>query len=141
MFELIHQFQVKASAEKVFDAFTSPAGLNSWWTLEAGGRPETGQTCRFYFGPEYDWRATVIHIVHGKELTWQMTRAMEDWMPTQVGFVLTEEKGACSVRFFHRNWPNNGDHFAITNFCWGQLLRGLKNYVENGIAVPFELRN
>jgi hypothetical protein len=26
-------------------------------------------------------------------------------------------------------------------FCWGQLLKELKNYVENGIIIPHPERN
>jgi Activator of Hsp90 ATPase homolog 1-like protein len=95
----------------------------------------------FYFGDEYNWYAKVVHVVPGKELTWQMTKAMEDWMGTEVGFTLTQEPNGTSVLFFHKNWVTLSDHFAITTFCWGQLLNGLKNYLEAGIVIPFEKRN
>ncbi|MFO0940529.1 MAG: hypothetical protein U0930_07150 [Pirellulales bacterium] len=45
------------------------------------------------------------------------------------------------MRFFHVDWESTSDHFAITNYCWGQLLKGLKDYVENGSVIPFENRN
>jgi uncharacterized protein YndB with AHSA1/START domain len=141
MYEILHQFPVSSTPAKVFDAFTTPAGLSAWWTFEAEGSPELDQIYRFYFGPEYDWRARVIHVVPGLQLTWQMTQAMEDWLPTQVGFQITPKASECAVRFFHRNWPHDGDHYAITCFCWGQLLRGLKDYVETGVVVPFAKRN
>lgn len=141
MYSIQHQFIIKKSAQQVFDALTSPAGLNAWWTLDAQGKPELGEAYRWYFGPEYDWQAQVCHVVQGKELTWRMVVAMDDWMPTQVGFSLSENGGATTVSFFHKNWDAANDHYAITNFCWGQLLKGLKDYLENGVIVPFELRN
>lgn len=141
MYDILQQFQVRASVGTVFDAFTSSSGLNAWWTAEATGTPNFDTVYRFYFGPAFDWRARVIHVVNRKELTWLVTEAMDDWLETEVGFVLEETAEGCLVRFFHRNWLHNRDHFAISTFCWGQLLNGLKQYVEIGKIVPFEKRN
>lgn len=67
---------------------------------------------------------------------------MDDWRrDTQVGFVLTETKGGTKVDFFHKHWKEANDHYYISNFCWGQLLQGLKDYVETGKVIPFEKRN
>ena len=141
MYDILFQFQIRAKPLAVFDAFTSPQGLNSWWTAQSSGIPEVGAIYQFYFGPAYDWRAKVVHVVRVYELTWQVIQAMEDWMGTMLGFKLSETDDGCTVRFFHRNWPHQGDHFAISSFCWGQLLRGLKEYVEQGSIIPFANRN
>jgi hypothetical protein len=66
---------------------------------------------------------------------------MEDWKGTKVGFELTEKEGRTHVHFFHLGWSEASEHFGITTFCWGQLLNGLKNYVEKGIIIPHEQRN
>ncbi len=139
--EILHRFTINATAQKVFEALCSEKGLNNWWTKECSGKPLLHENYRFYFTPEYDWSAKVIHMIEGKELTWQMTKAMDDWMPTQVGFRLEENKGLTNICFFHKGWKEAGEHFAITNFCWGQLLKGLKDYCETGAVVPFEKRN
>ena len=139
--DIQHRFLVKAPITKVFEVFCSEKGLNNWWALECSGKPELNEIYRFYFGPEYDWNAKVIHVMSGKELSWQMVKAMDDWMSTEVGFKLSENNGSTSVYFFHNGWKEAGEHYAITNFCWGQLLNGLKNYCENGSIVPFEKRN
>ena len=140
MGDILHQFHVNATTKQVFDAFTLPGGLNQWWPMESDGKPVLNEEYRFFFGPEYDWRAKVINVVDQSELTWQVTLAMPDWMPTQFGFRLTREKDGCKVFFFHRNWESASEHFASTNFCWGRLLNCLKDYVENGTVVPFEQR-
>ncbi len=85
---ILHQFHIQSTPDEVFHAFTSPSGLNSWWTLESDGKPELNETYRFVFGPEYDWRAVVSHVVPGHELTWRVKQAMDDWMPTSFGFRL-----------------------------------------------------
>ncbi len=55
--DIYHQFNVRGSRVSVFDAFTTPEGLNSWWTLESAGQPSVDKQYRLYFGPEYDWLA------------------------------------------------------------------------------------
>ncbi|MEQ1585880.1 MAG: SRPBCC domain-containing protein [Cyclobacteriaceae bacterium] len=141
MFDIYHNFIVKSTPQKVFEAFCSPAGLDSWWTLRSAGKPVLGNSYTFYFGPEHDWLAEVIHVVPGRELTWKMVAAMDDWMPTTVGFKLTHLDNNTSVAFFHKDWQEANEHFGITTFCWGQLLAGLKKYVEEGSIIPFEKRN
>ncbi|MFN0014871.1 MAG: SRPBCC family protein [Saprospiraceae bacterium] len=141
MAKIQHQFVVSAPAENVFRAFCTPEGLNSWWTLQSAGSPVKGTLYTFFFGSEYDWRASVIRVQPNRALTWQMTMAMEDWMPTRVGFRLRENNGKTTVYFFHEGWQKANEHFRITNFCWGRLLAGLQNFVETGAVVPFEKRN
>jgi uncharacterized protein YndB with AHSA1/START domain len=141
MFDIHHNFVVKAPSKKVFEAFCTPQGLDSWWTLQSLGNPEIGNIYTFYFDPEYDWRAEVIHCIPGRELTWKMIRTMEDWKDTKVGFELEEKEGNTHVHFFHLGWAAANEHFGITTFCWGQLLNGLKNYVEKGIIIPHSQRN
>lgn len=139
--DILHQFQVSASPQSVFDAIAFPEGLNAWWTLEAEGRPVANEAYRFYFGPEYDWRGNVMHVIDGTELTWRFTDAMDDWNGTRVGFRLSGNQHGCSVYFFHATWKEASEHYAISNFCWAQLLNGLKNYVERGEVFPFEQRS
>lgn len=139
--DIHHNFYIKGPIEKVFDAFTTPEGLNSWWTLQSAGKPVHGNEYTFYFGPEYDWRAVVIEVIPQKSLTWKMTTAMTDWMPTTFGFILSPGKDGTKVSFFHKGWLEANEHFGITTYCWGQLLAGLKRYIEAGTIIPFEDRN
>ena len=141
MTDIYHQLQIAAPMQSVFDAFTSPVGLDSWWTLQSQGQPIYDSLYRLYFGPEYDWLARVVHVHGNSALTWSPVRAMEDWMPTSFGFELSTSEQFTVVRFHHRGWESVSDHFAITNYCWGQLLNGLKNYVENGVIIPFDKRS
>lgn len=139
--DIHHQFKVKASAQKVFDAFCVPEHLNNWWPLRSTGKPEENETYNFFFGEEYDWYAIVREVQAGKSLTWHMQDVMDDWKGTHVGFVLTEIEGGTKVDFFHKHWKEVNDHYCISNFCWGQLLQGLKDYVETGRIIPFEKRS
>lgn len=141
MADILHQFRIEAPAQKVYVAFCTSRGLADWWPAKSSGEPKPGETYTLWFGPEYDWRAKVIHVIPNKEFTWKMTQAMPDWMGTEVGIRLKEDNNGTIVDFFHTGWPERNDHFRISNFCWGTLLNGLKNLVEKGVVVPFENRN
>lgn len=139
--DIHHIFPVKATPQRVFEGFCLPANLDNWWPLRSAGTPKLDDVYTFYFGPEYDWRAKVTHLVPGQALTWTMTQAMPDWIGTQVGFTLKEINGVTQVSFFHKGWAEASEHFGITTFCWGYLLNGLKNYLEHGVVIPHHLRN
>ena len=62
MADILHRFPIRADASTVFDAITSPTGLNAWWTLDCEGEPAPGAIYRFYFAPEYDWYGVVTDV-------------------------------------------------------------------------------
>src|SRR5712692_8038883 len=39
MADILHQFPIKGSAQRVFDAVSRPAGLDAWWTKRSSGEP------------------------------------------------------------------------------------------------------
>ena len=125
--DIHHQFIVKGSVQKVFDVFCVPEHLNNWWPLRSSGKPELNEAYNFFFGEKYDWYARVKEVQPGKSLTWRMQEVMDDWKDTEVGFELTEINGGTKIAFFHKHWKEVNDHYCISNFCWGQLLQGLKD--------------
>jgi uncharacterized protein YndB with AHSA1/START domain len=59
MADILHDFPIRASAERVFEAVSAPSGLDQWWTKRANGVVKAGAEYQLWFGPEYDWRAVV----------------------------------------------------------------------------------
>jgi len=53
------------------------------------------------------------------------------------------ENGGKNVRlkFWHKGWPECNAHYRYSSFCWAILLKGLKDYVENDVVIPFEERS
>ena len=137
---IYHDVYIKSGPSSVYEAITSSDGLNSWWTLRSTGFPFVGETYNFYFTPEYDWYGEVVKSDKGRSFYVKMTQADEDWNPTTFGFDLKEVDGGTRVEFWHKGWPECNHHFRRSSWCWAMLLNGLKNYVENGIIVPFEER-
>jgi hypothetical protein len=60
---------------------------------------------------------------------------------TRVSFDLqpTENDGT-QVRFAHRGWPSESDHYRTSSFCWAMYLRLLGRAVEFGEVVPYDDR-
>ena len=138
--DINHQFPIDAPPEKVFEAVSSPTGLDAWWTLKCDGRPEQGSEYLLYFDPEYEWRSVVSRYMPDNEFELEITEAQEDWLGSRVTFVLERKNDKTEVRFSHTGWPEANDHYKISSFCWAMYLRLLKRYIEFGEIVPYEKR-
>ena len=140
MADIVHDFPINASRERVFQAVASPAGLDSWWTKSSSGEPALGNEYVLWFGPEDDWRAVWSRCVANAEFELRLTQSQEDWQDTRVGFFLEEKNGVTQIRFHHLGWPEASDHYRTSSFCWAMYLRLLRRYVENDEVVPYEAR-
>lgn len=140
MADIFHYFPIKASAARVFQAVSTPAGLDSWWTKRSTGRPKENAEYQLWFSPEYDWRARVSKFVPGREFEIEITKADKDWQGTRVGFVLQEQEGTTQVHFHHTGWPSSNEHHRVSCYCWAMYLRVLKRNIEFGEVVQYEDR-
>ena len=137
---IYHDVAIDASSTEVFACISQPEKLMDWWPLRCSGSPEVGTLYNYYFDDEYDWYGIVTHMEPDSSLHIKMTKSDEDWGPTSFGFNIVNEDRGVTLQFFHEGWVNQNHHYRRTSFCWAMLLNGLKDYVENGIIVPFEKR-
>jgi uncharacterized protein YndB with AHSA1/START domain len=140
MADIFLDFPIKASQDRVFQAVSTPDGLDRWWTKQSAGVAAEGAEFELGFGPEYDWRAKVTRCVADSEFELQMTRADADWIGTRVGFRLDSRAGLTQVRFYHTGWPSQNEHWRISCFCWPMYLRVLRRHLEHGEFVLYEDR-
>lgn len=141
MADIFLEFTVQALPNHVFEAITTPAGLDCWWTRSTKGNPVSNGEYELFFGPGYDWRGKVTRFAPGKAFELQMTLAHPDWMGTRVGCELQPEgSNATVVRFYHTGWPDANQHWRVSCYCWAMYLRLLRRYVEHGEFVPYEKR-
>jgi uncharacterized protein YndB with AHSA1/START domain len=136
MADVLHDFFIKAGTEKVFAAISESAQIDNWWSLHCAGQPTMGGEYHLFFGEPWDWRARVTRFEPGSAFEWHMTEAMDDWIGTRVGFDLSATEGGTKVRFYHRGWAEESEHFRISSYCWAQLLHLLKRWVEAGEVMP-----
>jgi uncharacterized protein YndB with AHSA1/START domain len=140
MASILHDFEVNAEPSKVYEAITTPAGLDQWWTRRARGEPRVGEEYELWFGPEYDWRAKVTEAVPSRRFALEMTGSDVDWMGTQVAFTLEPAGTATRVRFSHGGWRSENEHFRTSSYCWAMYLRIMRRFAEVGETVPYEDR-
>ncbi len=137
MADLFHYFPIKASIEKVFEAISTPNGLDKWWTKTAKGKVAMGETFHFHFEPDYHWTAVVSKYIPHKEFELTMQTSDEDWEGGKVGFRLTDKHSETEVQFYHMGWKEENEHMRISNFCWAMYLRILKRNLEFGEFVKY----
>src|SRR5262249_37818125 len=129
--DIYHDFPINAPADRVYQAISTPQGLDRWWTKRAAGQAILGADYQLWFGPEYDWRARVTKLVPPSEFELEFTSADPDWMGTRVGFRLADGKaGSTQVRFYHTGWPASNEHWRISCYCWAMYLRLLRRNLE-----------
>src|SRR5262249_61232260 len=126
MADIIHHFPIKASRQKVFQAISTPDGLDAWWTKRSAGKPLEGAEYELWFGPEYDWRAVVSRCVPDTEFEFRITGAQEDWRGTRGGFLFDEKDGVTHVRVYHSGWPEGEENYYVSCYLWGMYLRVLR---------------
>ncbi|MBI4421190.1 MAG: SRPBCC domain-containing protein [Gemmatimonadetes bacterium] len=140
MADIFHDFPINVTPARVFEAVSTPRGLDHWWTKTSSGKPVEGSEYQLFFGPKYDWRAKVTGCVTDRVFELQITRADDDWVGTRVGFEIDGGTGPTQVRFHHTGWPSLNQHYRISCFCWAMYLRILRRHLEHGEAVPYEKR-
>lgn len=137
MSDILQDFPIAAPPQRVFEAVSTPALLDEWWTHRSTGQPTVGATYELDFGPGYLWRAEVTKADPGVAFELRLTSADADWTGTTVGFELEPSGNGTRVRFAHRGWPAANEHHRISNHCWAMYLRILRRHLEHGESVPY----
>ena len=138
--DIFHDFTIAAKRGAVFEAITTPGGLDQWWTKTSSGEPRAGAIYELGFGPGFDWRARVTELVPNESFELQMITADADWTDTRVRFDLSAGSGVTPVQFRHVGWPSANELYRVSCFCWAAYLRILRRYLEHGEHVPYETR-
>lgn len=141
MADILLQLPVWAPISRVFDAMSTPSGLNAWWTLDCRGERAVGARYAFDFGPGYAWEGTLTRCESDVACEWRMDVADDDWTGTHVGFTLAAIEHGVRVEFAHRGWRDANAHFRGSAYCWATYLRLLKRFVEHGEMVPYGARD
>ncbi len=137
MANIYHELPIRAPIAGVFDAISTPDGLNAWWTLRADGMPSVGHSYTLDFGPGYIWHAMVTACAAPDHIEWEFTNADPDWQGTRLRIDLHARNSQTVLSFAHTGWLSTNTHYRVSSFCWAMYLRLLKRYVERNLAVPY----
>ena len=136
--DILQDLPIEAPIDRVFEAVSTPAGLDAWWTHRSSGRPQVGEEYELEFGAEYDWRAKVTRSSAPSEFELELTRADADWIGTRVTFRLRARGDGTWLEFAHAGWKTANDHYRISCHCWAMYLRVLRRFLEHGETVAYE---
>lgn len=140
MADIFHDFPINASIDRVYQAISTPDGLNCWWTKRSKGKPAVGEEYELWFGPQDDWRAKATRCEPDSEFELEILCEGNDFNHTRVGFQLEAKGDSTWVRFHHTGWSSANEHYRISSYCWAMYLRILRRYLEHGESVPYENR-
>jgi uncharacterized protein YndB with AHSA1/START domain len=138
--DIVHEFPIKAPLQQVFDAVSTPKGLDKWWTSISKGETVVGTEYELNFGPGYDWRGKVTACDPPFAFELEISRANTDWNGTRVGFRIASRDDLSWVHFEHTGWPDDNEHYRGSCYCWAMYLRIMKRHLEHGESVPYEKR-
>ncbi len=127
MYGIYHDVVLDTAPDKAFAAFSTEAGLNSWWTDQCSADCRIGGTYDFLFDPDYHWSAEVIELNESKHITWHFTHANQDWTGTTLSFRLIHSNDKLLLRMEHTGWKTRNHHFRHCSYCWAQYLKKLKD--------------
>jgi len=138
MVDILHRIGVKdATADQVYAALTTIDGLAGWWTTDTR---EVDGVLQFRFGPPGGFDMSVLELVPGKLVRWEVVDGPAEWIGTTVRFDLTQTDGYTIVLFAHEGWtvPVEGpvEFMYHCSTKWATFLVSLKQLVETGRGAP-----
>jgi len=138
--KIVHCFEIKTTAAKVYEAISTLHGLCGWWTKDTTGNPSKGGKIRFGFGVYYNIMQ-VKESVENKFVQWEVKSSNfpsgKEWIGTKITFAIEEhENGITDVKFEHSNWKEATEFFEICSFHWGVSLVSLKLLCATGTGAP-----
>jgi uncharacterized protein YndB with AHSA1/START domain len=135
---LVHQVNIKATPDTIYQALSTAQGLQSFWTSESKAEPTVGVIATFGFGGPTQ-RMRIDELVPGKRVKWTGLADFPNWGGTTVSWDISRvENGETSVLFRHGDWPDSlpQDDLGSINYTWGLIVERLKQYSETGKPNP-----
>lgn len=136
---IVHQVNIKASPETIYEAVSTQRGLASFWTSDTRAESTVGSTASFGFGGPSQ-RMKIDELAANKRVKWTALPDFPNWGDTTVTWDISPaENGQTSLTFRHVNWPASvsADDLGSINYTWGMIVDRLRQYAETGKPVPY----
>src|SRR6266516_3938610 len=102
---LVHQVNVKATPDQIYEAVSTVKGLAAFWTSESQAEPRVGSIATFGFGGPSQ-RMRVDELNPRKRVKWTALADFPNWHGTTVTWDISPaENGETGVLFRHADWP------------------------------------
>ena len=137
--DIRHRVEVKAPAEKVYQAVATKEGLSAWWTRDGvrGTRPRAGSSSSTSVPPIRPRAMEVTELDTDAQVSWRCVEGESEWVGTNLSFTLTPKEGRTVVLFTHADWRSPSEFMAHCSVWWAYFLLSLKALAETGSGTPF----
>jgi hypothetical protein len=118
-----------------------PQGLDRRWTKSATGEAKENAEYALSFAPGYDWREQSHAAFPVQHLSFTLRKRIPTgWTHAWAVIWSRRVRTVTQVRFYHKGWPADNEHWRVSCYCWAMYLRVLRRYLEHGEFVPYEKR-
>src|ERR1700730_8073668 len=135
---LVHQVNIKATSEAIYDAVSTARGLASFWTSESKADAKVGAVASFGFGGPTQ-RMRIDELNPGKRVKWTALADFPNWDGTTVTWDISPaENGETGGVVRPADWSDSVSHgdLGSINYTWGLVVERLKQYAESGKPNP-----
>ena len=132
--DINHLIRISAKPAIVFNALTTQAGLQSWWTPKVDLGPSS---IDFHFEEGYHKTMKVEASREEEHVEWYCTEGHPEWIGTSITMDLEKSDDSTLVFFSHYNWLRCTEMFGQCSYQWAMFLKSLKSYCESGKGQPF----
>jgi uncharacterized protein YndB with AHSA1/START domain len=141
MVDIVHRVGIKAPASDVYAALSRIDGLAGWWSRAASGNSKVGGTIAFRFhtqnGDEIGgFDMDVLELTPDQKVRWRVKDGPQEWIGTDIEFVLSRQDDYTIVMFGHRKWREEVEFMSHCSTKWATFLLSLRDLVETGKGQP-----
>ncbi len=135
------EIEIDGSAQKVFEAITTHAGLSGWWAQNCDIGEAVGEQSEFRFDDGAAGmvvKARVDAMEPEKSVLWTVVdnSKHDGWIGTTVNFSLSESGKGTKLKFTHVSFPEEMPGIEQAAGGLQHFLQSLKSYVETGTGTP-----
>ncbi|HWV17708.1 MAG TPA: SRPBCC domain-containing protein [Rhodocyclaceae bacterium] len=136
---------VQAPPRRLYQALTTQAGLQGWWTESCTIGDGVGARSTFYFGETWKIMRTAS-LKPDTEVRWTCTdshiaapglKRSDEWIGTDIVFRLVPRGEQTLLQFEHVGLTPQIECYALCTSGWHQFLGSLKKYAETGKGAPY----
>src|ERR1700694_1782307 len=140
MADIVFEFDVNTTPDKVYKAVTETAGYQGWWTTQSMIKPEVGSMAEFKLkdhGHDVVFQTEVTRLEKDKLFEMTIKNATPpDWPGTKITVTIAPGEDGSHVIFTQSGFPSTGGSYGVTNYNWGFFMGSLKSYAESGHGMP-----
>lgn len=140
MANIEHIQYVNASASKVYEVLTTANGLSEIWTQELVFTAQLGALNEFSFGDEKPTQMEIEDLIPNRKMVWHCVDSDPEWVGTKISFDIEDKGSKTSVVLRHTGWREVTEFYRFCNYNWAIFLLSLKQYCEEGVGIPFQVR-